>query len=56
MAGAMIAVLILPAWWWAVMAASLLGVVALSVASGLGSRRARRALGWLFWTDERLTR
>ncbi|MCI1193859.1 hypothetical protein MOJ79_18660 [Calidifontimicrobium sp. SYSU G02091] len=56
MAGAVFAVLFLPGWWWAVMATALVAVIALSVASGLGSRRAKRALGWLFWTDERFTR
>lgn len=56
MAGAVIAVLFLPAWWWAVMAAAIACVFALAVAGGLGSRRAKRALGWLLWSDERFTR
>jgi hypothetical protein len=56
MAGVVFAVLILPWWWWASVAAIVAVVIALSVASGLGSRRARRVLGLMFWTEERFIR
>lgn len=56
MAGFVLAVLILPAWWLAAVAALYAIVIVLAVASGLGSRRAKRWLGWLFWTDDRFIR
>lgn len=56
MAGVVFAVLILPAWWWAAVAALFAILIVLAIASGLGSRRAKRWLGWLLWTDDRFIR
>lgn len=51
MTGFAVAVVLLPGWWWVLVATLVVFSAALGVARGLGLPWARRASRWLSWPD-----
>lgn len=47
--GVLLAVVLMPGWWWALMAAVLVLCIALGIAKGMGKPWANRTSKALFW-------